>query len=481
MKTAGGKDNIMKKRGLTLALAFLMLASVFCFAACGGGENGDDTVVTVAQEYPEYLKGKTYGGATFRLLVATEAHGEYFQEDDSKENVSAAIYKRNRTVMDRHGVVLEYIPQDGPNDMKTTALSLAQSGDDTYDVISPSFWWGLGNEGIVYNLLDIDTFDFSQPWWYQGWNDNLTYLNGAMYYCTGAVNLLTFHSTSVIFMNKTLFTDVAAGFDSRTVEDIYQLVLAGNWTREELLKYIALYGRDVNSDNVMDEQDEYGMITTYGSLSHQLSGWGVKLTFAETAGGYEWTFFTKKFLEKYEAYGKLLKDVHTTSTNDWTAWPNDAFKNNQVLFLTTPINNVGSLKSGDAEYTILPLTKYNESQKNYISFGYGAILTAIPASVTKTERAAVILEALNYENYMTVLPEYKETTLKYKIADDDGTRKMLDIIYDSVQTEFAKVNNEYLGICGVVLMGTNPNITSAFMKNKQMYDEKLTELLYQDS
>lgn len=473
----------MKKRVLAFLMVCLMAFSAMGMTACQEDRpaDGEGSKSNVDDDYPDYLRDKTYDGATVRLLVATEAIGEFFQEEDAEENVQVAIYNRNLKVMDRHDVKLEYVPEDGPTVMQNTMLAIVQGGDQSYDVFSPSFWWQIGNAGIAINLAEVEAFDFSQPWWYQGWNDALAYADGSMYYCTGAVNLVTFTGSIVVFMNKTVFNDVSNGYKGASVEDIHQLVLDGGWTKEVMLQYIKLFGSDLDFNNVYDENDAYGNIITYAARDKVLMGWGVKLKYTEDDGNYKWNFFTKSFLEKYESFGSFATSTNSIVVRDWADWPNEAFSNNRALFQTTPLNNYVSLRKGDAEYTILPLTKYDETQKEYLTPNYGAILNAIPGCLIEVDRAAVILEALNYESYQSILPEIKETTLKNKVANDEGTKKMLDIIYNSSTSDFAMVHNERLKLFSAIMSGTNPNITSEYFKNEEMYNQLLNDVMRNES
>ena len=282
-------------------------------------------------------------------------------------------------------------------------------------------------------------------------------------------------------MNKTVFNDVSNGYLGASVEDIHHLVLEGGWTKDVMLEYVKLFGSDLDYNNVLDENDAYGHITAMGAETKQLAGWGVTLSYEEYSGNYEWNFFTNGFLEKYEAYGKLLKNNNSTLVNDWLEWPYEAFSNNRVLFLSGPLNAYGTLRKGEAEYTILPLTKYDEKQSEYISMSYGAILTGIPGCLIEVDRAAVILEAMNYEDYQSVIPEIKETTLKNKVANDEGTKKMLDLIYTTTTTDFAYIHNERLKLWSAVMTGTNPNITSAYFKNEEMYNQLLNDVMNDES
>lgn len=469
----------MGKKLSVMILAVLMACLMVLMIGCNEGKTPGTTTTDSPMDdnYPDYLRGKTFNGATVQLLVAAEALHEFFQEEDAEDNVDVAVYNRNLKVMDRHEVELKYVPEDGPTVMQNTMLALVQGGDQSYDVFAPSFWWQVGNEGIATNLADIAAFDFSQPWWYQGWNDALIYEGGEMYYCAGAVNQLEFFANTVVFLNRTLFDDVSAGYKNASVEDIQQLVLDGGWTKDVMYEYVKLFGSDLDFNNTYDENDAYGNIVTFASVNTQLHAWGVNLTYEKVGDDYEWNFFTKGFLEKYEAYGRFLNNIWTTTTSDWTAWPNEAFVSGRALFLTTPLNNVNSLRKGDVDYTILPQTKYSESQKEYRTMGYGGILNAIPGCIVEVDRAAVILEALNYESYYSIMPEIQETTLKYKVGQTDADRKILDLIYSTTSTNFAFVQGEYLKIGGVVLSGTNPNIASTYFKNEEMYNQLLNELL----
>lgn len=466
----------MKRKIQRIAALLVTAAALAGFASCKSDKKPDDGTkdVPVGSDYPEYLTGKTYGGDTVRFLVASECLYDFTlsEDDEGDDAISAAALKRNQLVSEYHNVRLEFIDGGGINEFNPKMLGVVQAGDPTYDIFCPPYWWNTGNEGVAANLSEISVFDFSQPWWYRYINDELVYPSGNMYYCTGAIDNIDLSSVGVTFVNKTIFADACGDLNV-----LFEKAKAGEWTKDLALEYAQKFGSDIDANGVMDENDAYGIIV--GNGTNMLPSWGVKLSYTKNNDGtYEFNFFNNRFVEKYMALNAFYNDSHVGYTSDWLDWPYKAFSNNRVLFAMAPLNCFTILRGGNADYGILPLPKYDEKQKNYITYGYGILFNGISATASDFERAAVILEAINYQSYKLVLPEYKETTLKYKAidADDDGTRAMLDIIYASVATDFASVHNERLKV-GALCLGHNPSIASLYNSGKDVFNQNLNDLL----
>ena len=67
-------------------------------------------------------------------------------------------------------------------------------------------------------------------------------------------------SNHVMYFNKTIA-------EKYQIPDIYALIREGKWTLDKLAEFAMPVTSDLNGDNIMDENDLWGFITTSGSTS----------------------------------------------------------------------------------------------------------------------------------------------------------------------------------------------------------------------
>lgn len=83
----------------------------------------------------------------------------------------------------------------------------------------------------------------------------------------------------------------------------------------------------------------------------------------------------------------------------------------------------------DEDFGIIPWPKYDETIDNYYAnVDAGCNLFIVPVTNPDPEKASVILEALAYESYLTVIPTYYDVVLTTKFTRDAESVEMLDII-----------------------------------------------------
>ena len=105
------------------------------------------------------------------------------------------------------------------------------------------------------------------------------------------------------------------------------------------------------------------------------------------------------------------------------------FINGQAMFYDASLLLADRLRGMNDDFGIIPLPKYDETQKEYRSFVNGASnMICVPASCQDLERASIITEALAEEAYKTVTPVLYETYLKRKVTRDADSAEMIDYI-----------------------------------------------------
>ncbi|MBQ2707705.1 MAG: hypothetical protein IJF67_05515, partial [Clostridia bacterium] len=81
----------------------------------------------------------------------------------------------------------------------------------------------------------------------------------------------------------------------------------------------------------------------------------------------------------------------------------------------------------------LPYPKYDEAQKEYITVAQegGATMFSVPKTAPDPERTSIILDAMCSSAMAYITPAFYDVYLERKIARDDESAEMLDIIFDS--------------------------------------------------
>ena len=107
------------------------------------------------------------------------------------------------------------------------------------------------------------------------------------------------------------------------------------------------------------------------------------------------------------------------------------FKNDRVLFANSTLRYMESLRDMNTDFGIIPYPKQDEEQENYyVRLGYWNA-PLVPVTNQETEMTGVLLEALNAEYSRVVRPKFFDTALKGKIARNEESVRMLDLILDS--------------------------------------------------
>ena len=105
------------------------------------------------------------------------------------------------------------------------------------------------------------------------------------------------------------------------------------------------------------------------------------------------------------------------------------FVNNKGLFLDTTFKLITNLRDMDTDFGIIPYPKWDEAQKDYCSRVEGGDFPIVPVTNKKLEMTGVLLEAMCAESAKHVIPAYYDKMLKGKVARDEESAEMLDIIF----------------------------------------------------
>ncbi len=426
-----------------------------------------------------------YEGATINILTAAEQWSRFYTiEKESGDIIEDAVYKRNREVSEDLNVNLNFMVFNGYTagmDAVATALRGAvMGGTGEFDLYTASsaYVMGLMLDNLFCNLTDVEYLDFEQPWWISGINDRFM-LNDKLYLCAGTLGMQYLDDARCIFFNKKL----AGNLD---INDLYASVNDGTWTSELFTQYCKLANADLNGDGKMDGADRYGYAGTDTEAIYALSfGYGKTNTYKDEDGIPRMVGATERMEDIFNALKPLTKDktmYYGTEAADPSAELYPMFMADKALFINYTLNAVSGRYLSDMEdFGILPMPKYDEAQETYTTMGF-ADFHGIPRGVSEESigRAGIVLEALNFENYKTVYPAYKDVALQRKYSRDEESADMIDIIFDGVFMDFgmvfyAQIDFAMLNMASV--LEGNDSYATWWARNEKRLTKKLEEIV----
>ncbi|MBE6636295.1 MAG: hypothetical protein E7618_00650 [Ruminococcaceae bacterium] len=453
----------MKQLSLRLTVMLLLVAMLATiFAACQTETPGntpktdpvttdgveDNTSESIAETDPipdiSHLDGLNYKDETVRIMHRGGGtfDTEFEAEASSDDIVDQAVYKRNRQVEEKLGVVLEYIPNTETGWQSTYLQKIRASvlnGDGAYDIFSgPAYHiTTLIVENCYFNLNKTEYIDFSHPWWANGVSDGMA-IDGKVYLCTGDISLGLVKYLHCLIFNENLLEDIY-----NDTYDLYQIVQDGQWTLEKMAEVTMGTWSDVDKNNDVSDGDRFGYVVPNSNLLRAYID-AVNLNILHVDENGNAALWVENQTHVTEAIETLHEYFNSQDVLYIGAAQGDqyalnasyaAFKESRALFVLGRLTDISSTYRdiSSFEYGVLPLPKYDEDDDYGVTlcgsestFGISSAL-----SMDKINRASAVLEALCYYSYQEVTPVYYEEALqiKYDLSEDKAI--MLDYIRQS--------------------------------------------------
>ena len=478
------------KRILSLLLLTLLLPG------CGAGTTAE-TEADTAEQASEAVETETettraqtkdslpddldFGGLSMPILYrGCEADIiEIYAEELTGEPVSDAVYNRNSSVAERLNIAFEYLPMGTgtadqfPADAKASIIA----GSDDFSIASWNQFSAVALclENLVLDLQNAPYLDLSQPWWNTEYMEVLQIGNQKRFYLMGDVSLNALRVTAATFFNQKLYNDVFGDYN-----DLYELVLEGNWTVEQLKAMGEAGYQDTNGDGTNT--------TTISHCDYFAYCAGFRVSARDENG---MPYLTLQDEHNYNIIDKL-NDLYWNSGNglfiekdaggafNGTVYVED-FSSDTILFMPHWFKICESLRDMESGYGVIPYPKYDESQEDYISLVHDtASLFFLPQTCGNVEASCAVLEALCAETYRTVMPAYYEVALKRQYARDDISAQMIDLIHDTSMTDFGYVYNYSIGSVGTIMrnvIASNGSYASAVASVETKAETELAKLI----
>jgi len=495
-------------------IVVLIISALLCIIGCG--ENGGPAENAAAPETPESgaagaggpdgppdendisnmkarenvsdgLPDMDFGGGAFNILQRTEWGYEFSADSENGEVVNDAVYKRNLAAEERFNVKLNLTDVPGGwNEQEQFVRAVRNSvaaGEDDYQLISgyAAYMPRLQTSGYLMNLHELPHVDFGKPWWSADLKENFT-INNKMFFTTGDLSLSLWESIAAVYFNKKLIADYQA-------ENPYELVRAGKWTIDKLNDISREVYRDMDGSGVMSAgSDIFGYATdTTNFVDNFFGAFDMPAVRQDGNGAPYHAQNTQKMAEIVDKLYDLLWEnpgVYANPVSD--PGPNNLyryiFEEDRAMFLPELLGNAQLLRGMDTDFGIIPYPKWDESQRGYLTTSVAYFsLFCVPVTVKDLEMTGAVTEALCAESYKKVIPAFYEVSLKTKLARDDESSEMIDIIRNGLTFDFGKIYVTELAYSMNVLRDLMSNkkrdFVSTFEKNEKKFDAALEKLL----
>ncbi len=481
------------KRIVAAMLAGIIMLGIFACAdnkkAPGNetaGETEPGTEKLYADDLPETMDfgGQKIRFITFQQNKDTRSIDIKEGEQDTGDIINESIWKRNQAIEERLGIDISLEKETGMNNLAPAIDKMIKANDDEYDIVvgHARFDIQLASNGYLKNLSKLPNVDFTKPYWSQMYMSEIAYKN-VNYWSTGDITLGYISTIYCMFVNSKVWNDI---YSDQTV---YDLVNSGAWTLDKLRELSVGAYSDLNGDSVADEKDCFGFAMQQG---HVLNGMafasGVQYNNRDNEGN---IIITVNSEHTIDVFNKLY-ELFFNSGNATLLLANDKYDNtalamfvdDRLLFFPSTFGTSENekMRAMETDFYIIPLPKYDDAQPKYVVNQYdGVPLYGVPITVSPAnlETIGATMEALASMSSTMVTPVYYDLALKNKYSRDEQSAAMLDLIHDSITTNFVFTWGDQVG--GMLNLFydniKNAKFASVLAKYTKTWDKGLEKLI----
>ncbi len=446
----------MKKIILFLLTASIIVSAFSCASSSETQNNSDNnkstqnvsagndtsTVETTAEtNYFDNLPEMNLNGRSIRIIsrITDKSHDVQMYTDFGNNEIDAealdgtqindAVYNRNRELEGRYNFVFESIQID-MNPAATAKTSMLANSDDfdlVIDALLPMV--PLTGENLLYNLNNAKYLDLSKPYWDHNANSNLS-IGGNHYLAIGDLLILDKKGTWSTLFNKELR-------EKYDLDDPYQLVRDGKWTIDKMYDMAKAVSMDLDGDGDQDENDQWGYLTESYNAGVHMFGCETRFTSKDADDYPVLDLYNERSVSAFEKVFALMTDKFTTLNNanspNGAADTLKAFGESRALFYMVGIGTAMEYRYMDADFGILPIPKYDETQENYYTILsiYNSACVGIPNCNGNPDEVSFALEAICAASTNTLKSTFYDVVLSGVTVRDEESRDMLDIIFNN--------------------------------------------------
>ena len=438
-------------------------------------QNSDDRS-TIKDNLPDDLD---YEGRSFGIYVYEEsAKYTLGEEDMAGDIVNDAVIARNIAVEERLNITLNAVSQ--PNSSLTTVNSLLMAGDTVFDLyIGYQFEFAtLITGGGFYNLYDLEHLDFSQPWWWEDYMQELQLGDSSRYFAVGDYFIRALMYAHTVYYNKALYQEYADDADG-----LYNMVLDGTWTFDQMAKISKDSYLDLNNNGKTDADDRLGYVvyTTKAPVDPFVYGSDIPFSKRGEGGNVELTMMQEDAVTLAARLNEFFWQQGSFAQTESSTEATEIFSEGRSMFWCNFLSSAKYLRDMKEDFGIIPYPKFDAEQEQYRSLVHdGAAIGGVSGSSLNLDMTGAVLEALCAETYRSVTPVWYETATKIKYSRDDVSSQMIDLIHDTMTTSFIFAYNYALNDIGLIyrklVTNKSADYTSSVERIRKSAENKLEDL-----
>ena len=481
---------------LSLLLALVMLVSTF--VACDGGNQvtddetkapGESETVnsteaseteTVAEtEYFPAIDKKDYGADYFLHI-----HGDvnppsfYWVEESSNDALSQALFDRQQKVSDHLGVNIVAVRTQAQGAYVEPFKTAVKNKDGSVHTLLTHNYLGVNTliaENFLLDLKTIPQLNMEADYWNVDFMESIS-IKDRYYLGFSNFNILY---TNVISFNKDLMDKYADALD----ESVYSMVTNYHWTLDNMIALANLVYVDATGDGKTAD-DTFGLTGEVAvPFVNFLQASNINLVEQNEKGEYVVVVYNELNQDRTSTLVDKLKGL-TTSDCCWTWGFQTGTQVNlttkRALMWLTPSISLPALMDYDVNFGVLPYPMYDENQKDvgYRSLQWGGYIS-IPSYVDNLDMTAETIEMLSFYSDDVNLTFY-EKLLGRQVADTPDDKKMLDIIWDGVCSDFGQTYHGVLSktdLLYIVARLADPNSTKSIASFMAAVDKSANKMI----
>ncbi len=383
-------------------------------------------------------------GEEFRILGRqhTNADATYLPYPEfaataiTGEIMNDTVYKRNEALAKKYNVKI-IADVDTRENVRNRLRTYAQTNDPYYDLysIATMYSFTMASEGHLRSIDDIPYVDIDNPWWHTQTMENFS-IGNVNYALIGDLNYTQFMAAGALFFNQKVATE-------NNVPNLYNIVREGKWTVDKMHEIALTVTRDLDGDQQVGEKDMWGLVTGNFTWMNLFYGGGTGLIEKDSDDIPVLVWNSEKNLQIIEKITSLLNDGNATMMSnqhtDWTTPVDTYLKEDRALFRIGNIYTAPTLRTMETEFGILPMPKYDEAQDKYytyVHYGHSNVMV-VPKVNQRLELTGAFLEEGTYLSYKDLRPAFFEATLTGKIARNEDTVEMLEILFAGLNPDLA--------------------------------------------
>ncbi|MBE6699433.1 MAG: hypothetical protein E7584_04250, partial [Ruminococcaceae bacterium] len=321
---------------LVLLLAIAMMLS--CFAACnqkdknnGNKPSGGNNNTDLGYEMPDIVDLDEY---TYRAYVRSNASTSDFSNDgnaafacedfwinteegEPEDALAYAVYHRNQDIEYDYNVKIRQIPQT--INMTQELARYVQNGDKfDLTIILAKSAAGAATQNLLTELNGLPDLNLSHEAYDQNALKELS-ISDKLYYLSGDMNISTLDSVAPTVVNLNRYEQYAdaivAEFGDPLYSDIYNVVRAGKWTIETMLKMAEKASLDADTsdgDLGTNVEDAIGYFQYNGSAVYYFYGAGGRITEMNDEGNPEFVIGNQK---NGDLFDYIFDKLHKSKRN----------------------------------------------------------------------------------------------------------------------------------------------------------------------